>query len=166
MKFETTMTWPAPLARVLAMITSADYAHLRLARMGYEQFSVLSSADDGRHFSLTAQVIGKPSVKLPALAQKFINNDSPIEIEQTDRWDRESASGSLQLINKSVSAVAISARMQLTEQQGETINTLQWDVSCSIPLIGGKLAAIIAEDIRAKAAQNEAVSREILAERY
>ncbi|MEO6698292.1 MAG: DUF2505 family protein, partial [Paraperlucidibaca sp.] len=85
MKFETSMTWPAPLARVLAMITSADYANLRLARMGYEQFEVLSSEDDGRHFSLTAHVVGKPSVKLPALAQKFINSDQPIEIEQTDR---------------------------------------------------------------------------------
>lgn len=166
MKFETTMTWPAPLSRVLAMITSAEYANLRLSRMGYEQFEVLSSADDGRHFSLTAHVIGKPSVKLPALAQKFINSDSPIEIEQTDCWDRDHASGSLLLINKSVSAVAISARMQLTEKNGETTNTLLWDVSCSIPLLGGKLAAIIAEDIRAKAAQNEAVSRAILAERY
>ena len=38
MKFETTMSWPAPLARVLAMITSADYANARLSRMGYERF--------------------------------------------------------------------------------------------------------------------------------
>ena len=166
MKFETTMSWPAPLARVLAMITSADYANERLSRMGYEHFEVLSSEDDGRHFALTAHVIGKPSVKLPALAQKFVKSDQPIEIEQTDRWDRECASGTLQLINKSVSAVNISASMQLSEKDGVTTNTLTWDVSCSIPLVGGKLASIIAEDIRTKASQNEAVSREILAERY
>jgi hypothetical protein len=47
-----------------------------------------------------------------------------------------------------------------------TTNTLSWDVSCSIPFIGGKLAAVIAEDIRSKASKNEVVSREILAERY
>ncbi|MEO6699106.1 MAG: DUF2505 family protein, partial [Paraperlucidibaca sp.] len=89
-----------------------------------------------------------------------------IEIEQTDRWDRETATGSLLLINKSVSAVSISASMHLSEKDGVTTNTLSWDVSCSIPLLGGKLAGIIAEDIRTKASQNEAVSREILAERY
>lgn len=166
MKFVTTMTWPAPLARVLAMISSTDYAHLRLSRMGYEAFEVLSTSDDGRHFSLTALVTGKPSVKLPALAQKFINSDQPIVVEQTDRWDRETASGTLQLINKSVSALSIAASMQLSECEGVTTNTLHWDVSCSIPLIGGKLASIIADDIRAKAAQNETVSREIFAERY
>ena len=166
MKFDTTMTWPAPLARVLAMITSAEYAHLRLARMDYESFTVLSSSDDGQHFSLTAHVVGKPSVKLPALAQKFISSDQPIEIEQTDRWDRASASGSLVLVNKSVSSISISAAMRLTELDGVTTNTLSWDVSCSIPLLGGKLAAIIADDIRLKAAHNEAISREILAERY
>ena len=166
MKFETRVTWEAPLARVLAMITSRAYVEQRLTRMDYESCAVLDCQDDGPRFAITTRVLGRPSVKLPALAQKFVKTDQPIEIEQTDSWDRGTASGTLQIVNKSVSVLSVSAVMKLTESGGMTTNTLSWTVECSVPLVGGKLAEMVADDIRAKAAQNELVSRQILADAF
>ena len=52
------------------------------------------------------------------------------------------------------------------KKKGVTTNTISWDVTCDVPLIGGKLAALIAEDIQQKAALNADVSRQILLRNY
>lgn len=166
MKFETSLTWEAPLARVLAMLTSPDYVVRKAELANHDGFTVVAQEDDGRHFVITARVLGKPSIKLPAIAQKFVKSDQVIEIDQTDRWDRETATGSLKIVNQAVKAVSISATMQLQEQDGVTTNTISWNVNCDMPLIGGKLASLIAEDIQQKAALNADVSRQILLRNY
>ena len=166
MKFETSLTWDAPLARVLAMLTSPDYVVRKAEMAQHDGFAVVAHEDDGRHFAITARVLGKPSIKLPAIAQKFVKSDQAIEIDQTDRWDRETATGSLQIVNQAVKVVTISATMKLSEQSGMTTNTISWNVSCDVPLVGGKLASLIAEDIQQKAALNADVSRQILLKNY
>jgi hypothetical protein len=166
MKFETTLTWDAPLSRVLVMLTSPDYVARKAELANLDSFAVVEQTDDGRYFSITSRIMGKPSIKLPAIAQKFVKSDQLIEVDQTDSWDRETATGSLKIINQAVKAVSISARMQLSERSGVTTNTISWDVSCDIPLIGGKLAALLAEDIQQKAALNTDVSRQILVKYY
>ena len=166
MKFETTLTWDAPLSRVLVMLTSPEYVVRKAELANHDSFAVVAQSDDGRFFSITSHIQGRPSIKLPAIAQKFVKSDQKIEIDQTDRWDRETATGALLIVNQSVKAVSISATMQLREQDGITTNTLSWDVSCDIPLIGGKLAALLAEDIQQKAALNADVSRQILTKFY
>lgn len=166
MKFETTLVWEAPLARVLLMLTSPDYVVRKAELANHVSFAVISQSDDGRYFSITSRITGKPSIKLPAIAQKFVKSDQLIEIDQTDRWDRETATGTLQVVNQSIKAVSISATMRLREDAGVTTNTISWEVTCDIPLIGGKLAALLAEDIQQKAAVNADVSRQILTKYY
>ncbi|MES3039941.1 MAG: DUF2505 domain-containing protein [Pseudomonadota bacterium] len=166
MKFETSVTWEAPLARVLAMLTSPDYVVRKAELANHDGFTVIAHEDDGRHFAITARVLSKPSIKLPAIAQKFVKSDQAIEIDQVDRWDREAATGSLQIVNQSVKAVSISATMRLQECDGVTTNTISWNVSCDVPFVGGKLASLIAEDIQQKAAVNADVSRQILLKNY
>lgn len=162
MKFETRMTWEAPLSRVMAMLTSRSYFERKHELMAHDAAHILSCTQDGQRFSITTRVMGKPSIKVPALAQKFVNADQSIEIEQTDTWDAGTGSGSITVLNKSVSAVSVGATMQLREIPGGTENVISWTVDCSIPLIGGKLASMLADDIRSKAERNQQVSREIL----
>lgn len=162
MKFETRMTWDAPLSRVIAMLTDRRYFERKHERMAHEAADITACTLDGDRFSITTRVMGKPSIKIPALAQKFVKADQSIEIEQTDSWDRASGKGSIRVVNKSVSQVSVSAEMQLRETAGGTENVISWTVDCSLPLIGGKLAAMLADDIRAKADKNQQVSREIL----
>lgn len=166
MKFQTSMTWDAPMSRVLAMLTDRRYFERKLELMQHERAEVLASSLDGDDFSVVTLVAGRPSIKLPSIAQKFIKPDQVVEIEQTDRWNRATGKGALVFINKSVSSVQVSATMSLSEQDGRTCNTLDWVVECSVPLVGGKLAEMIADDIRTKAGHNEQVSRQILAELF
>lgn len=166
MKFETRMTWDAPAARVLAMFTNRRYFELKHELLAHESAEVLSCTDDGNVFSIDTRVRGKPTIKVPALAQKFVKADQAIEMDQNDTWDRSTARGSLKFVNKSVSQIHISAEMALRETDTGCENVISWTVECSLPLIGGKLAEILAEDIRAKGEKNQEVSRKILAEYF
>lgn len=166
MKFETRMTWEAPLSRIMAMLTSRSYFERKHELMAHDAAEILSCTQDGTRFTIVSRVLGKPSIKVPALAQKFINAEQAVEIEQTDSWDAATGAGSIAVLNKSVSAVSVGASMQLRETPGGTENVISWTVDCSIPLVGGKLAAMLADDIRSKAERNQQVSRQILAESF
>lgn len=167
MKFQTQLTWDAPLARVLAMITDRAYVERKQALMNEDaRWEIAAHSDDGRHFRISTRFFSKPGANLPAIARRFIKDDQVIELIQHDHWDRETASAVCSLENTAFQAITVTSRMQLTEAGGVTTNTVSWDVSCSIPLVGGKLAELVAEEIRAKAALNERISREILAAGY
>lgn len=166
MQFVTQMTWDAPLERVLNMVTSPEYVARKTELMDYVSFDIQSCTMDGQIFTAKVRVTDMPSIELPAFAQRFIRQDQPIVMDQTDTWNKDTACGELLLENRSVSVVKIRAGMALSELDGITTNTLNWDVSCSVPLVGGKLAAMIADDIREKAARTELVSRQVLNELF
>lgn len=166
MNFTTTMTWPAPLSQVLAMLTDPRYVQLKNERMGYVAFEVMSCTQEGAVFAACVRVSDRPRIALPALAQRFVKPDQLLVMDQTDRWDRDTARGRLVLENRSARMVQIAADMALTESAGVTTNTLNWQVSVSIPLVGGKLATLIAEDVRQKAEKTAQISVQLLQEAF
>jgi hypothetical protein len=60
--------------------------------------------------------------------------------------------------------VKVSADMTLKNEGAGSANNLKWNVSCGIPLIGGKLESVVAEDIKSRAKGDIAASRKILAD--
>ncbi len=152
--------------RVLAMVTDARYVARKTELMGYVSFDIQSCETVGDIFTAKVRVTDLPSIQLPAFAQRFVRQDQPLVMDQTDTWDKTTGCGEVVLENRSVSVVKIRAGMVLSELDGITTNTLNWEVSCSVPLVGGKLAAMIADDIREKAARTEMVSRQVLKELF
>lgn len=163
-EFTTKVAWPAPLKRVLAMVTNPDYVLQRMVRTGYEQPKLVVSEIDATSVRFVSEALTKPSIPVPALAKKFVSDDQQITLTQTDTWDLTNATGTMSL--SSVSAVSIQATMVLTESAGVTTNTLTWRVECHVPLVGNKLAALIAQDLKEKAALTARVSQELLNEQF
>lgn len=166
MKFVTTMTWEAPLDRVLAMVTDPRYVERKTQLMNYLDYEILSCDTVDDVFTARVKVTDRPSIQLPAFAQRFVKQDQPLVMDQVDTWDKSTATGEVVLENRSVNVVKIRAGMALSELDGITTNTLHWVVTCSVPLVGGKLAAMIADDIREKASRTEKVSRQVLNELF
>lgn len=152
--------------RVLNMLTSPEYVVRKTELMGYISFDIQSCVLDGGVFTAKVRVTDRPSIELPAFAQRFVKQDQPIVMDQTDIWNKATGYGELLLENRSVSVVKIRAGMVLSELDGITTNTLNWDVSCAVPLVGGKLAAMIADDIREKATKTGMISRQVLKELF
>src|SRR3546814_106669 len=101
------------------------------------------------------------SVPLPDFAKKFV--PAEMSITQRDSWDLKKRTGQLEVEVRGV-PIKIAATMRLADEGKGSANTLSWNVSCGIPLIGGKLEKLLISDIQAKADADLAASRKILAD--
>jgi hypothetical protein len=52
--------------------------------------------------------------------------------------------------------------MVLADVGGKGVNTQSWTITCSVPLVGGKIESAVAEDIKVKARRDLAASRKII----
>src|SRR3546814_20708456 len=86
-----------------------------------------------------------------------------MSITQRDSWDLKKRTGQLEVEVRGV-PIKIAATMRLADEGKGSANTLSWNVSCGIPLIGGKLEKLLISDIQAKADADLAASRKILAD--
>src|SRR3546814_20803183 len=73
-----------------------------------------------------------------------------MSITQRDSWDLKKRTGQLEVEVRGV-PIKIAATMRLADEGKGSANTLSWNVSCGIPLIGGKLEKLLISDIQAKA---------------
>jgi hypothetical protein len=80
---------------------------------------------------------------------------------QQDAWDLGKRTGRIEIDIKGA-PLKVSADMKVVDEGGKGVNVQSWNVSCSIPLVGGKIEAAIAEDIKAKSKRDLAVSRKII----
>ena len=84
-----------------------------------------------------------------------------VKMVQQDAWDIGKRTGRIDIDIKGA-PLKISADMKLIDEGGKGVNVQSWNVSCGIPLVGGKIEAAIAEDIKAKSRRDLAVSRKII----
>jgi hypothetical protein len=84
-------------------------------------------------------------------------------VVQTVTWDLAKNAGQIEVESKG-SPVTIQGRMQLRDRQGGCTNTITWNVSCSIPLLGGRIEKLLVDGMGRKARHDEEVTRKLLAE--
>ena len=80
---------------------------------------------------------------------------------QQDAWDIARRTGRIDIELKGA-PIKMFADMKLIEENGKAVNVQSWTVSCSIPLVGGRIEAAIAEDVKAKSKRDLAASRKII----
>ena len=116
---------------------------------------------DGSQFSITCRYEAPSDAPIPGFAKKFMGQTNVVT--QTDRWDTGTMTGELTAEIEGLPAT-VSAEMELVDDGDGSTNTLSWTIKCGIPLVGGKIEKLVAEDIRAKSGADVAKSSEILAD--
>lgn len=159
MKFDDKHTFDQPAATVLKMFSDRSYFERKYKEVGGWDIEVLECEKSATHFSITCRYTMKSNVPLPDFAKKFVPDTATVT--QTDSWDLKKKTGRLEAEIKGA-PVKVAADMTLKDEGKGAANHLKWNISCGIPLIGGKLEKLTAEDIQAKAAADLAVSRKIL----
>lgn len=159
MKFEDKQTFSKPAAALLKMFSDRAYFEKKYTTMpGVKDFEVLECESKGTKFRIKHKSMQKSDIPLPDFAKKFMSEHTAVV--QQDSWDTATGIGHLDIELKGV-PVKITAEMKVAGDK-KASNTFQWNVSCAIPLLGGKLEKIIAEDIRAKSAADAAFSDKLL----
>lgn len=161
MKFESKHTFGKPASVVIKMFTDRAYFERKYKMLKFTEIEVLDHRKTDSQFSITVRYTAKNSVALPDFAKKFL--PSTMVVTQTDTWDIKKMTGRLDVEIKGT-PVKVSSDMTLKDEGKGSANTLKWNISCPIPLVGGKVEKLTADDINAKADDDVATTRSILAD--
>ena len=159
MEFKDKHTFEKPAATVLKMFSDRAYFEKKYAALGYKNIEVLEHTVDAKKFRIKVRYSAPNSAPVPDFAKKFLGENNIVT--QSDTWDLEKKTGRLEAEIKGV-PVKVSADMKLADEGAGSANTLKWNLSCGIPLLGGKLEQLVGSDIQSKARTDIAKSREIL----
>ncbi|MCW2738903.1 DUF2505 domain-containing protein [Nocardioides sp.] len=134
-KLSKQLTYDAPAEAVTAMLDDPAFREAVLAR----QKVLRGTVDIDGDVATIEQV--RSGADIPSAARKFVGDE--IVIVQTETWTSPtSAKIELAIPGKPGEAVGT---LQLTEAGGTTTETVDLAVSVRIPLVGGKIEAMIAD---------------------
>jgi hypothetical protein len=160
MKFEDKYVYNKPAATVIKMFTDRKYFEDKYAQTGAKDVEVLEHEKSDKKFRIKCRFKMKNDAPLPDLLKKIMGEYNTIT--QEDVWDITARTGKLNIEIKGA-PLKVSADMTLRDEGGKGANIVKWNISASIPFIGGKLENFIAEDIKSKAKPDLAVSNKLLA---
>lgn len=145
----------------MGMYADRRFFERKYAAIGARDIAVLEHEKTPERFSIKCRYTVSNDAAIPELAKKFLGRE--MVVTQQDEWDIAKRTGRLQLELKGTPA-KITAEMRLSDEGKGSVNLMQWTVDCRIPLVGGKLEKIIADDIRTRSKSDLAASRTILAD--
>ncbi len=160
MQFDDSHHFDAPAATVIKMFTDQDYFVRKYTELGFRNVKMLSCEADGPEFSITCRYEAPSDAPIPGFAKKFMGQTNVVT--QTDSWNTETLNGHIRAEIEGLPA-SVEADMELRDDGDGATNTLHWTIKCGIPLVGGKIEKLVAEDIRAKSQADRDKSAEILA---
>jgi hypothetical protein len=160
MKFDDQHKFSKPPATLLKMFTDRSYFERKYPALpGVKNFEILECETKGTQFHIKHRSSQKADIPLPDFAKKFVS-DSMV-VTQTDSWDTATGVGRLDVEVKGM-PMKISADMKVEASGKGSTNSFKWNISSGIPLIGGKLERLLADDIKTKSATDLSETAKIL----
>lgn len=159
MKFSSELRYPRPAAVVMKMLTDPAYFERKYQALEVADFA-LAEHVAGERFSISYRFRAAGQTRVPEFAKKFVGDS--IRVSQTDSWRVSERIGAID-IQIGGAPVSVHADMKLEPAGAKAcVLKLDWQLRCSIPLIGGKVEKIIAEDVQRRSAADEKVSVQLL----
>lgn len=165
MQFQDNHIYDESLSRIEAMYFDAEFCPRKYAELGLADIRVLSAGHDGHEFHVSCHFLMEPSLPLPGFARKFLGG-GVVAVTQTDRWNTATRQGQLEFHLEKHPIIKIAAQMSLEEHERGTINRMDWTVECKVPVVGGKLAELLAKDIQSKSAADLDASVQVMNRHY
>lgn len=161
MKFRESFTHTLPAGRLLDAYANPAFYPAKYAATGAGDIQVLDTGDDDGRFHIRVSRTVPADIPLPAFARGWFPGE--ITLVQTDRWDRGSGTGSVEIEFVGL-PVRIDCGLALAETDGAMVETLDFEIRVDVPLLGGKLAKLLAEDLQLKFAKDTEVTLALLPE--
>lgn len=142
------MTFAAGPDRVFPLFSDPELVSARYEAVGASDVTIDECGPDGVGFVLaTTRTVASP---IPAFAAKVLPSRN--RISQTERWGPEAGGDRAGEWEVSVHGVPIRMHgtMSLSGVDGSTRYRVKGEVRVGIPLIGGRLAGFVVDDLRAK----------------
>ncbi len=159
MKFEERHSFDQSAATVMKMYSDRKFFDRKYKEVQAIECELLEEKKTDARCSVKYRLVMKSDAPLPDVAKKIMGDT--VKMVQQDAWDIAKRTGRIDIELKGA-PIKMSAEMKLIEENGKAVNVQSWTVSCSIPLVGGRIEAAIAEDVKAKSKRDLAASRKIV----
>lgn len=158
-RFEHRASFPAPVDTVYSILVDEAFLAARLRDIGGKGAALLdhSTTADGAAYKLRQ---GVDANRLPSAVRSILNGD--LVVEREERWRGREFRG-----RASISGVPaqITSHGRLTDRGGSTELLVSAEVKVNIPLIGGKIEKVVAEQVTKLLAAEAEYAEKWLAER-
>lgn len=144
-KVQTTMTYDADCDTVFAMFRDEAYVTEKVAKTGGSNAEV-TVADEGSDVLITAA--RDLPAEVPSFVKKFTGDT--IKVVETTRWspaDDLGARSAAVKLEFAGTPSAVSGTLNLRPAGDGAVVDVDFDVKASVPLVGGKIEGVIAEQI-------------------
>jgi uncharacterized protein YndB with AHSA1/START domain len=143
MKIRHELTYDAPVAQVQAMLTDPEFRKRGCDARGVLSCDITVEADEGSTTLVIDQV--QPTEGVPAFARKIAGERTRVVL--TEEWaDDGRASLALHTPGKPTQITGV---LTLTQDGARTVEVFEGEARAKVPLIGGKLEALLADMFRA-----------------
>lgn len=149
MQFNAVHTYQHPAGAVFAALTDFEAVKSKYEAIGQSEVQLVrrDQGDDGSVTMVTTRVV---PLELPGFAKKVLSPKQ--HVTQTDVWSgadsRGRRSGTFTVEAKGA-PVRLQGTLQLVPRGAKgCANTIEVTVECKVPLIGGKIADLVANDTR------------------
>lgn len=143
MKIEAEHKYKASADDVFAALTDEDALVAKHEKLGARNITAVVEEDGD---ALQVTVIREVPADVPGVLQRFLKPWNRItQAETWQAYDDGSYAADLTIDIENV-PVSIAGSLNLQPRDGGCVNIVELDVGCSIPLVGGKLAAFVGEN--------------------
>jgi hypothetical protein len=162
-RLEHRSTYPAPADVVYSTLVDEAFLTERLNAIGGKNAALLSHRREGDRAAFTLRQ-GVDGNRLPSAVRSILKGD--LVVEREERWKAEdSADGGGYVSLGKVSISGVPAEIRSRGRLVDTGLTVQAEVRVSIPLIGGKIEKLVAEQVEKLLAAEAEFAEKWLAER-
>jgi carbon monoxide dehydrogenase subunit G len=160
MRFRETIEIDHPIQAVKRAYGKRDFFLKRYAELGYSNVQLRDDGGDGeRNYRIAFRAQQK--VDLPAFAAKILGETQ--QLEQEEHWNL--AAGTGRIVTRPKNApVSISADVRMVDAGGATRLEMSWEVKAKVPLIGGRIESLAADEIRARMPRDAELSNRLVGE--
>ncbi|WP_428312573.1 DUF2505 domain-containing protein [Hydrocarboniphaga sp.] len=159
MKFSSELKYPRPPAVVMKMFTDPAYFERKYQALEVSDYAVIQHVA-GENFSLQYRFRAAGDTRVPDFAKKLVGD--AIRVTQTDAWQVSSYVGQIDIeITGAPASVHADMRLQAAGAKASVLK-LDWTIRCGIPLLGGKVEKLIADDVQRRTAADGGISVKLL----
>lgn len=159
MKYHDTINYPLPADSLFKFFTDPNFFVRKYEAQGATNVRIIHAEVSESRSTITISRDVPVEVPIPSFARALV--PSHITLVQTDEWDTATRKGRLAIEFKGM-PVHLKCDITLKDCAGGAIEELAFDIRVSVPLLGGKLEQLIAQDLRLKFQRDMEISLNIM----
>lgn len=160
MRHNQQLVFENTLETVIEMLTDPAYYEKKYSTLGLANFEIIEHELKDDQFLIRVQYNAESDVPLPDFAKRLVAGE--LQVEQLETWNVKQGTGKIEVILKGLPFNISADRKLNVQDKNTTVNDQNWDIRCSIPMVGVKLEKLMLADVLTKAEAEVNVSNRLL----